>query len=67
MRFRDWLAIGFLVFLLAWFIGWGYFVYMIGVSVLEALGIGTASGIFLKCFADMWQFYFRKRPADERE
>ena len=65
IKFRDWLAMGFLLFLLVWFGGWGWFVANFSVSVLEALGIGTASGIFLKCFADMWQFYFRKKPRGE--
>lgn len=67
MKIRDYLAMGFLVFLLAWFGGWGWFVSQFDVTVLEALGIGTATGVFLACFKDMWQFYFRKRPADERQ
>ncbi|MEE9569000.1 MAG: hypothetical protein V3W37_06405 [Candidatus Binatia bacterium] len=58
---RDKLARWFLAFLLVWFGGWAVFIWQVGVSPMEALGIGTATGVFLKSFADMWQFYFRKK------
>jgi len=66
MNFRDWFSIGYMGFVLIWFVVWGFIIALYGVSVGEALGIGTASGIFLKGFGDITQFYFRKRPADER-
>jgi len=66
MKFRDILALSFMGFVLIWFLGWGAFVWQIGVTPLEALGVGTASGVFLKCFADVIQFYFRKKPEDEK-
>lgn len=65
-NFRDVLALSFLIFILVWFLGWGAFVWKIGVTPLEALGVGTASGVFLKCFADVIQFYFRKMPQSEK-
>jgi len=63
--FRDILSIVFLVFLTGWFVLIAYLVRMAGVSVIEALGLGTVTGIFLKAFSDMWQFYYRKAPSDK--
>lgn len=65
--FRDILAVAFIVFILAWFTLVAYLIKMVGVNELEALGLGAATGVFLKSFSDMWQFYFRKAPKEETE
>jgi hypothetical protein len=36
----------------------------VGISNMEALGVGTIIGVMLKAFSDMWQFYFRKKESD---
>lgn len=63
---RERLVYVYFLFLIIWFGFIFTLVKYIGVTVLEALGIGTASGIFLACFKDMWQFIWRKaNPSDE--
>lgn len=60
---RDKLALYYLPFMLVWF---GLLIWValkVELNTLEALGIGTATGIFLACFKDMWQFYFRKKES----
>lgn len=67
MNFRDVLAIIYMllfpaiVFTLIWL------AYEFSTSVLEALGVGTIIGILGKCFSDMWQFYFRKKPKENED
>ncbi len=63
-EFRYYLAVAFLVFLLAWFSLGAALIVWIGISEIAILGYGTASGVFLKCFSDMWQFFYRKKNAD---
>lgn len=58
---RDKLAIIYLPFMLLWFSLVAWIALKADLSTLEALGVGTATGIFLACFKDMWQFYFRKK------
>jgi len=61
MKERHTLALSFMVFLIIWFAFLFLVVYVFtGVSIIEALALGTATGVFLSCFKDMWQFYFRK-------
>lgn len=66
-KFRNFLTIIFLLFLLGWF----YFVFhllvVVGIDAVEALSVGTATGIFLKAFSDTWQFYYRKAPKLENK
>ena len=59
-NFRDLLAIIYLPVLLIWILVMVWAVKMIGVGVIEAFGLGTATGILLAAFTLMWQFYFRK-------
>jgi len=47
-------------FLPAWFAFMFYAITELGVEVSEALMLGTATGIFLAAFKDMWQFLWRK-------
>jgi hypothetical protein len=49
-----------LAFLPTWFIFLVWAVTQLGVDVAEALALGTATGIFLAAFKDMWQFLWRK-------
>ena len=60
---RDKLAIFYLPFILVWFAFVAWLVIKVEVTSLEAIGVGTATGIFLACFKDMWQFYFRKKES----
>lgn len=57
-RFK--LDILFLVLLACWFIFIAFMVLRVDMSVYEGLGLGTVTGVLLKCLADMWQFYHRK-------
>lgn len=63
MSIRDRLAIIYLPFMLLWFGFVAWIASSVDLNTLEALGIGTATGIFLACFKDMWQFYFRKKES----
>lgn len=65
MIHRERLVYAYFLFLMLWFGFVFALVKFIGISVLEALGIGTASGIFLAAFKDMWQFIWRKASSAE--
>jgi len=61
---RDILALLYLLlFLPAWFVAMIYVACTYPLSTFEMLGIGTINGVFLACFKDMWQFYFRKKES----
>lgn len=59
-RSRTRLIYIYLAFMFLWYAGAVITVALLGVTPLEALGIGVASGVFLGAFKDMWQFIFRK-------
>jgi len=62
---RDILATLYLiVFMPLWFIFVAWVVIEYSLNTAEAIGIGTANGVFLACFKDMWQFYFRKKVGE---
>jgi len=63
-KVNDLLAILYLPFLLIWIVIVAGIVKFLDVSVVEALGLGTATGIILATFKDIYQFYFRKAPPD---
>lgn len=48
------------VFLGGWFAFIAVMIYNFDMGVYEGLGLGTVTGVFLKAFSDMWQFFFRK-------
>ena len=48
------------VFLPAWFMFLYWAVRELGIDVMEGMMLGTATGIFLAKFSDMWQFIWRK-------
>jgi hypothetical protein len=56
----------FLGFILLWYILVTLAVKFMTVSVLEGVGLGTAGGVFLGAFKDMWQFLWRKASPEEQ-
>ena len=50
----------FFIFLILWFGFIALLVYNIDMGVYEGLGLGTVTGVLMKCLSDMWQFYHRK-------
>ena len=50
------------LFLILWFGFVAFLVINIDMGVYEGLGLGTVTGILMKCLSDTWQFYFRKSP-----
>jgi len=63
---RDILAIIYFPFLIVWFLLLAWMLMNINMDALAGVGLGSATGIFLAKFGDMWQFYFRKRPGDSK-
>ena len=59
-KFRQRLTFVYLAFLMVWFVFIAVLVWRVGIGVVEALALGTATGIFLAAFKDMWQFVWRK-------
>ena len=48
------------LFMPVWFGFVAFAVFSFNMSKLELLSLGTATGLFLSCFKDMWQFIWRK-------
>ncbi len=63
-NFRDLLALIYLPFVIVWFIAVCLAVKLIDISVIEALGLGTATGLLLAKLSDIIQFYFRKKESE---
>lgn len=61
-NFNDLLAMLYLPFVLVWVILVALIIKFLDISVIEALGLGTATGILLAILKDIFQFYFRKAP-----
>lgn len=61
-QFNDLLALIYLVFVLVWIAGVAALIKLVGISTIEALGLGTATGVLLAILKDVFQFYFRTRP-----
>jgi len=64
---RARMAYIFLVFIFLWYIGVVVAVKVLGISVMEGVGLGTAGGVFLGAFKDMWQFLWRKASPQEEK
>jgi len=62
--FNDFLALIFLPFIIVWVIMVCLIINFLTVSVIEALGLGTATGILLAVLKDIFQFYFRKKESE---
>ena len=66
-NFRDILALVFLGFILVWLIALSLMIWLLDISVIEALGLGTATGALLTIMALIFQFYFRRATAAEEK
>ena len=62
---RERMAYFFLVYVFVWYILVIVAAKCLGISVLEGVGLGTAGGVFLGAFKDMWQFLWRKANPQE--
>ena len=63
---RERMAYIYLGFIFVWYIGVVLAVKLLGMTVMGGVGLGTAGGVFLGAFKDMWQFLWRKKsPAEE--
>jgi hypothetical protein len=63
---RQMMAYAFMVFILIWYAGILIAVKYLGVSVMEGVGLGTAGGVFVGSFKDMWQFLWRTASPQEK-
>jgi len=63
---RDLLGVLFMPFFIIWLVAIAFMVKYLDLDTVSALGLGTATGVFLKAFSDMWQFYYRKRGDDPK-
>lgn len=59
---NDLLALLYLPFILIWVILVAVIIKFLDISVIEALGLGTATGILLAILKDVFQYYFRRAP-----
>ena len=60
--FNDLLALLYLPFILCWVIGVIALTKWVGLTIMEAFGLGTATGVLLAILKDIYQFYFRRAP-----
>ena len=58
--FNDLLAFMYFPFVLVWVLMLALLYKYIDNSVIALLGLGTATGVILSKFSDIYQFYFRK-------
>ncbi len=64
-KFNDALALFYMVFMVVWVLLTILAVHFLDISVVEALGLGTATGVLLAILKDVFQFYFRmNKPTD---
>jgi len=61
-NFNDLLALLYFPFVLVWVIMLALIYKYFSVSIIESLGLGTATGVILSKFSDIYQFYFRRAP-----
>jgi len=64
--FNDLLALLYLPFVLVWLVLVCLAVKFLNMSTVEALGLGTATGILLAILKDIFQFYFRRAQEDKQ-
>lgn len=63
---RQFMVYAFLIFLLIWYTGVVLAVKFLGISVMEGVGLGTAGGVFIGAFQNMWQFIWRAASPQEK-
>jgi hypothetical protein len=61
-NFNDALAFLYFPFVIVWVVLLALIYKFLDVSIIESLGLGTATGVILSKFSDIYQFYFRTRP-----
>jgi hypothetical protein len=61
-NFNDLLAFLYFPFVLVWVIMLALIYIYFDVGIIESLGLGTATGVILSKFSDIYQFYFRRAP-----
>ncbi len=66
-NFNDLLALLYFPFVLIWVVMIALLVKYIDMSLVETMGLGTATGVILSKFVDIFQFYFRTRPPTNGE
>ncbi len=59
-NFNDLLALLYFPFILIWIVLIAVIYKYVDVNMIESLGLGTATGLILAKFNDIYQFYFRK-------
>ena len=62
---RERMTYLYMLFILLWYAGVVLAVKFLGITVMEGVGLGTAGGVFLGAFKDMWQFLWRKSSPKE--
>lgn len=63
-NFNDLLALLYFPFVLVWIILLALIYTYMDVNIIESLGLGTATGVILSKFSDIYQFYFRRRQEE---
>ncbi len=62
-NFNDLLAILYFPFVIAWVIMLAMIWVYLDAGIIGGLGLGTATGVVLSKFSDIYQFYFRRSQA----
>lgn len=62
---RERMFYAYLAFIFVWYVGTVLAVKYLGISVMEGVGLGTAGGVFLGAFKDMFQFFWRRASPQE--
>lgn len=63
-NFNDFLALLYFPFIIAWIVMLALIYKFVDVGIIESLGLGTATGVILSKFSDIYQFYFRKAKGE---
>jgi hypothetical protein len=64
---RERMTYIYITFLLIWYAGTLIAIKYLGLSAIEGVGLGTAGGVFLGGFQNMWQFLWRKPSGKEKK
>jgi hypothetical protein len=65
-NFNDLLAFMYFPFVICWIILLALIYYFLSPSFMEVLGLGTATGVILSKFGDIYTFYFRKAKGEDK-
>ena len=64
-NFNDLLALLYFPFIVIWLLMLAVIYHYLAPSFFQALGLGTATGIILSKFNDIYQYYFRKAKGEK--